>query len=876
MAARSRSSRSLAAAVLTVVILGGPSASGAAALGPGPVDGAFGGVPVASTHAPPNQVLREPLWRLASAHLSTTQRRQLMAGLVIDARMPGPAIAVSVELAAPATPEVAGVLGADGAHVVNVDGRTVEAYVSPDRLTTLAGLPEVLAIRPIRPVTASGDAGAAVDLQGSSAWQAAGLTGDGVKVGIIDGGFGGIAALLGSALPASVHARCYTSVGSFTSKLADCDDGETHGTAVAEAVFDMAPGLDLYVADPISSLDEQRTVTWMTRNGIRIINASFFSGLMFEGPGDGTSPYSNSLYALVDQAVAGGALWVNAAGNAGDSGWTGPWTDADANGWLDFAPGVDVNGMTLAAGEDVTVAIRWADPWGASANNYDLVLSKGKTVVDSSRDVQAGTGDPFEIIEYTAASAGRYDIAIRRVSGASTPRMQLLVGSSEDVKLTYQVAAGTLPTPADGTNPGMLAVGAVNVDHPTGIEQYSSRGPTLDGRVKPDLVAADCAPTATDDPFCGTSESAPFVTGAAAQVLQARPGLTPVELADWLRSHAVPLGSPVPNSTFGAGRLDLGPLPFGPAAALAYAWPITAALAGAPLTGQPTVTVMDATGLVVGAGPGSTPDVTLSLVTNPTGATLVCDGGLVRAAIAGVAAFAGCAIDQPGTGYVLQAAAAGLPPLASAPFDVLAAGSAPPLVLTAAPAWITLGGTATLTARLAPAPGTAGRVVQVDQSADGRAWSPVAPGTTDASGSLATNVAPTESGWYRVRFQGAADLPAATSYPVRMIVKQTISLGGSLRAPRTILRGTAVTFTATVRPARATPPRAVVSFVVYRRVGSRWIVSRQTSVTTDTSGRARVSLRFGTPGSWYVRAWSMATPSNGSSTWSAIARYVVQ
>ena len=50
-------------------------------------------------------------------------------------------------------------LVADGARVVNVDGRTVEAYVSPDRLTTLAGLPEVLSIRPIRPVTASGDAG---------------------------------------------------------------------------------------------------------------------------------------------------------------------------------------------------------------------------------------------------------------------------------------------------------------------------------------------------------------------------------------------------------------------------------------------------------------------------------------------------------------------------------------------------------------------------------------------------------------------------------------------------------------------------------------------------------------------------------------------
>jgi hypothetical protein len=94
MAARSRSTCSLAAAaLLTVVILGGPNASGAAALRLGPVDGAFGGVPVASTHAPPNQVLREPLWQLASARLSTTQRRQLMAGLVIDDRLSGPAVA---------------------------------------------------------------------------------------------------------------------------------------------------------------------------------------------------------------------------------------------------------------------------------------------------------------------------------------------------------------------------------------------------------------------------------------------------------------------------------------------------------------------------------------------------------------------------------------------------------------------------------------------------------------------------------------------------------------------------------------------------------------------------------------------------------------
>jgi hypothetical protein len=837
---------------------------------------AAGSAAVASAHLTPREVLREPLWQLASARLPASERRQLTAGLVTDDGSAGPAIAVSIELRAPATGPVTDALAASGARVVNVAGRTVEAYVPSDLLASLAGLGVVQAIRPIRRPAANGYVSPAVALHGSSAWQAAGLTGSGVKVGIIDGSFDGIAERLGTELPATVHAHCYTSVGSFTTNVADCANGDLHGTAVAEAIFDMAPGVDLYVADPTSRLDEQRVITWMTSNGIRIINASSYSGEIFEGPGDGTSRYSNSLYALVDQAVTGGALWVNSAGNTGDSGWTGAWADADNSGWLDFAPGVKADSLTLAAGDDVTVAIRWADPWGASANNYDLALYSGSTEVASSTDVQAGAGDPFEIIDYTAPAAGRYEIKIRRVSGVPTARMQLLVGTSADVKLTLQVAEGSLPTPADSANPGMLAVGAVSLDLPTQIEPYSSRGPTLDGRAKPDLVAADCARTTSLDPFCGTSESAPFVTGAAAQVLQARPALTPAQLAEWLRSRALPLGSPVPNSTFGAGRLDLGSLPFEPAASLAFAWPPTGAVAGAPLTGQPAVQVVDSNGLVIGEGPGSTSGVSISLATNPAGATLSCTGGLARAAAAGVASFAGCTIDRPGGGYVIRAETSGLPPIPSAPFDILAAGSALPLTLAASRSTITLGSAAGLTARFSPPPATADRSLEIERSADGVRWSSTGSSATDASGVLLVSPRPTVTGWYRVRFAGSLDLPAATSYPVRVIVLQSIILAASVRPPRTIARGTTVTFTSTVRPAGGGLPRATVVYVLYHRVRASWVVDRRVSVTADGSGRARLAVRFGVTGSWYVRSSARATASNGPSASSTIARYEVR
>lgn len=878
MSADRRPSRRIALfALLAAVAIGGGPISGGVAYGAEPAGvGAPAGATASAAHPTPGEVLREPLWRLAAGGLSTSESRQIMTGLVTDARSAGPAIAVSIELGSSATGPVTDLLAAAGARVVNVAGPIVEAYVPPKRLAALAGLEAVRAIRPIRRPVGTDSVSPAVALHGSSAWQAAGLNGAGVKVGIIDGGFSGIAARLGTELPATVHARCYTAVGSFTASLADCANGETHGTAVAEAIVDMAPGVDLYVADPISRLDEQRAITWMTAAGIRVINASFYSGQMFEGPGDGTSRYANSLYSLVDQAVAGGALWVNAAGNTGDSSWTGPWADADKSGWLDFAPGVKADSMTLAAGDDVTVAIRWADPWGASANNYDLALYSGSTEVASSTDVQAGAGDPFEFVEFTAPAAGRYDIKIRRVSGAPTTRMQLMVGTDVNVKLSVQVADGTLPTPADGANPGMLAVGAVNVDQPGQIETYSSRGPTLDGRVKPDLVAADCAPTTIDDPFCGTSESAPFVTGAAAQVLQVHPGLTPAQLAAWLRSRALPLGSPVPNSTFGAGRLDLGALPFGAAANLAYAWPPTGAVAGAPLSGQPVVTVVDATGLVIAAGPGSTSDISVSLATNAAGATLSCSGGHAGAAVAGVASFTGCSIDRPGTGYVIRAETAGLPPLLSPPFDVLAAGSALPLTLGASPPMVTLGTAAALTAHFAAAPTTADRSLEIERSTDGLAWSPAGSGATDAAGTLQVAVRPTTTGWYRVRFAGGIDLPAATSYPVRVVVRQSILLGASIRPPRTIARGTTVTFTSTVRPAGVGLPRATVTYVLYRRVGTSWVLSRRVSVTADASGRARLALRFTTAGSWYVRSSAASTASNAASPGSVVARYDVR
>ncbi|MBM3943885.1 MAG: hypothetical protein FJ317_00140 [SAR202 cluster bacterium] len=148
----------------------------------------------------------------------------------------------------------------------------------------------------------------------SNVWNSGGFTGSGVRVGIIDAGFEGYASLIGTELPSPAAVRCYTAIGVFSTNLADCENGEVHGTAVTEAVVDIAPGVMVYLARPMSQGDLKSIVTWMLSQGVDVINQSL--GWVWEGPGDGTTIYSDGVLNTVDTAVTGGIVWVNAAGNA--------------------------------------------------------------------------------------------------------------------------------------------------------------------------------------------------------------------------------------------------------------------------------------------------------------------------------------------------------------------------------------------------------------------------------------------------------------------------------------------------------------------------------------------------------------------------------
>lgn len=118
--------------------------------------------------------------------------------------------------------------------------------------------------------------------------------------------------------------------------------------------------------------------------------------------------------------------------------------------------------------------------------------------------------------------------------------------------------SGTLHAPADADS--IIACGAV---YSTGeIAYFSSRGPTYDGRIKPEVCARGVS-TRCADPYgttgytytSGTSLSTPLIGGAAAVILSAHPDWTPMQVREAMMMSSDHSSSP--DNDYGWGVPDI-------------------------------------------------------------------------------------------------------------------------------------------------------------------------------------------------------------------------------------------------------------------------------------------------------------------------------
>jgi len=240
---------------------------------------------------------------------------------------------------------------------------------------------------------------------------------------------------------------------------------------------------------------------------------------------------------------------------------TYPLVPGDGHGHGTHTMGIMVGYDPAASKPHIGVApgAQWISAKVFDDDGYttDSILHQGFQWVLAPTDLRGQRPDPRRAPDVVNCSWGAVnpadpsfwdDVAALRAAGI----LPVFSAGNEG-----ELGAGSVGTPAGF--PHSFGVGALDANEL--LPEWSSRGPSYWGEIKPDITAPgvevlSSVPGGEYEAWSGTSMAAPHVAGTAALLLEADPSLTVDDLEAFMIGTAYDLGAAGPDNDYGAGRLD--------------------------------------------------------------------------------------------------------------------------------------------------------------------------------------------------------------------------------------------------------------------------------------------------------------------------------
>ena len=377
-----------------------------------------------------------------------------------------------------------------------------------------------------------------------------------------------------------------------------------HGTLNVEALHLFAPDAEVYITNPTEPFQVAEAIDWLIEQDVDVIIRSL--GWSWEGAGDGKAfdglsehPFYKNrvvdIYSQLAKASDAGIVWSQGMVTAAHITWAGAFNDPDDDGWHNFSGSDECNDVGLEGLPRVFYPwLKWDDEVGNASAIRDLnfyLLAKGdsddlkdltqmtdaekatfnQSVIPDLISIQSGgaiSGKadqriapyPLEVLTtFGVPAAGTYCLAVNNVSDTKEARpagptwMQMQLYQAPEGGNTVEYTTPEEPSvnpPADSANEALIAVAGADPVSNT-LTSNSGRGPTRDGRIKPDIVASYIE-------VDGGHIDAAAVAGAIAALVKDRyEDYTPAQIADYLKMNAIDRGDAGQDNSWGHGFVVL-------------------------------------------------------------------------------------------------------------------------------------------------------------------------------------------------------------------------------------------------------------------------------------------------------------------------------